>query len=198
MEDIVFLAKIENLDKRNVIFYLDFKNKDILCENVLGVSNTLRDYVNNKYEDIKSVLTQEEFEIFYKIYNVKDKKKGIYNDIEKIITDKLLSEENKKLYEEIQEEEKVYIKKKYNLTDSDTEEIWKNYKLKCKDRNMVSCVYNNLYDMVEHTRELYGYDNVPMEFFNYKNFGNELLLKTIGNYNLWYKLPSGRIVEYLD
>ena len=128
MSRYTFLFKENGTDDRDCVKYVelkDLKENHACCDgkfNVHGAcfSMSLKD--NISYEDITTILTEEEF-------------KALCNpdgrDLISII-DKLESEENTELFEQIIEEEKEYLIDEYGFDEKDIEQIFDEYYLDYK------------------------------------------------------------------
>ena len=108
---------------------------------------------------------------------------------ENTIGKRLLSDENKKLFEKVVADEKEYVKNEYDLTDEEVEEIFDNYGLEYQDRAIVGTIFSDKYDMIEEEKFSFGYDKQP--YFDDESFGNDLLES-----ESYLELESGRIVYY--
>lgn len=208
----LFLAKIKNDDDRDIVKYIEFSGFE--CNHYFGglhihgacfcgFEKELRDIVENNFDDLETILTKEEFmkifelddelnELGFGIEKDSDKyKRGleIIEEYKNTIEKRLLSDENKKLFEKVVADEKEYIKNEYDLTDDEVETIFENYGLEYQDRAIVGYVFRDFDEMVEEEKFSLGYDKVP--YFNDEEFGNDLL--ETGNY---LQLSSGKIVSY--
>ena len=206
-----FLAKINNSDNRDVVNYLD-NSFDFECDHYFGGLHIcganfcgdfgLKDIVYNHFEDLTTILTQEEF---IKLYELDDKIHELGYDIKKdderynkgleyqkefdVILQKLLTDDNKKLFEQVIEEEKEFLKQEYDLTDEEIEEIYENNITDYEDRGMVCTIFSDFDEMVEDEKFSLGYDKQP--YFDDEAFGNDLLES--GYYK---ELSTNRIVYY--
>ena len=208
----LFLAKVKNSDDRDVVKYIEFEGFEcghyfsglhIVGACFSGFEKEFRDLVNNDYESLETVLTKDEF---IKLFKLNDELKALGYGIEKdsvkynkglelieeyknTIEKKLLSDENKKLFEKVIKDEKEYIKDEYNLTDDEVDEIFDNYNLKYQDRAIIGTIFNDKYEMIEEEKFNFGYDEQP--YFDDESFGNDLLES-----ESYLELESGRIVYY--
>ena len=138
------------------------------------------------FEDIKTILTEAEF-------NTLCNYKG--EDLTEIIN-KLLSEENQELFEEIQEEEAEFLRDEYALDEEDLEVIFDKYYLDYRDRAVVGCVFQDAYDLGYEGAYSLGIIDNHMEksgfnysrYFDFEKFGEDLTEDE--NY---CELPDGRI-----
>ena len=113
----------------------------------------------------------------------------IIAEFENTIGKKLLSDENKKLFEKVVADEKEYVKNEYDLTDEEVEEIFENYNLEYQDRAIEGTIFSDKYDMIEEEKFSFGYDKQP--YFDDESFGNDLLES-----ESYLELESGKIVYY--
>ena len=208
----IFLAKIKNTNDRDCVKYIKFSGFE--CEHYFGglhiegacfygFDKEFRKVAESDFENLETILTKEEM---LKIFELNDKLKALgydikrdskeYNEGIKIMEEyfdtigkKLLSEENENLYQKVITDEKEYIKKKYDLCDSEVNEIFDNYYGGYQDRAIVGCVFSGFDEMVEEEKLNFGYENIP--YFNDEEFGNDLL-----NDDSYYELESGKIVYY--
>ncbi|KKK70607.1 hypothetical protein LCGC14_2922280, partial [marine sediment metagenome] len=111
-------------------------------------------------------------------------------DIEPIFV-KLEGKENEKLFEEIIEEEKEYLKEEYYLSDKEVEEIFDNYYLGYRDRGIVGRIYEDVEELGQEEAETY-IENLSnfSKYFDYEAFGQDLV--SGDNY---LELSSGRCVH---
>lgn len=212
MKKKIFLAKIKNTDDRDCVKYIKFNGFE--CDNYFGglciegacfygFEKELKEIAESNFENLETILTKQEM---LKIFELNDELKklgrGIKQDSEEYkkgmeicseyydtIGNKLLSEENEKLYQKVIIDEKEYVKEEYNLTDKEVDEIFDNYINDYQDRAIVGCVYRNFDEMVEEEKINFGYEDSP--YFNDEEFGNDLL-----NSEGYYELDSGKIVYY--
>jgi hypothetical protein len=167
----------ENTDDRDCVAYIDLDDvkKRHLCIdgkfNIHGAcySKSLGGRNHNvSYEDIKTILTEEE-------YNLLCNPDG--TDLTSII-EKLESEENKALFEEVVEEEKEYLMNEYGFDEEDIEQIFDEYGLDYRDRGIVGCVFDDVEDLGYEEAWNLGYiqRDSPMErYFDFEKFGEDLL-----------------------
>ena len=208
----VFLAKEKNSDDRDIVKYIEFNGFEcghyfsglhIVGACFSGFEKELRDIVENNFDDLETILTKEEFK---QMFAINDELKALGYGIEKdsdkynkgmeliekfenTIGKKLLSDENKKLFEKVVADEKEYVKNEYDLTDEEVEEIFDNYGLEYQDRAIVGTIFSDKYDMIEEEKFSFGYDKQP--YFDDESFGNDLLES-----ESYLELESGRIVYY--
>ena len=208
----IFLAKVKNSDDRDCVKYMDFDGFE--CGHYFGglhiegacfggFEKEFRDLVENNFDKLETVLTKDEFMKLFELNDkIKDLGYGIDKDSERYrqgvqiikeyqntIEKKLLSEENKQLFEKVKNDEKEYIKDEYSLSDDEINEIFDNYNLDYRDRAIVGTIFNNKDEMIEEAKWSFGYENQP--YFDDEAFGDDLL-----NSESYLELDSGKIVEY--
>jgi hypothetical protein len=109
------------------------------------------------------------------------------------IIEKLESEENQALFEEVIEEEKEYLMDEYGFDEDDIEQIFDEYYLSYKDRGIVGCVYDDVYDLGYETAWSFGYvkndDSIMERYFDFEKFGEDLLEE-----ESYMQLSDGRCV----
>ena len=212
MRNRLFLAKVKNSDDRDIVKYIEFTGFE--CNHYFGglhiesacfsgFEKEFRNLVENNFEELETILTKDEF---IKLFKLNDELKALGYGIEKdsdkynkgleiikeyqdTIEKKLQSNENKELFEKVIEDEKEYVKKEYNLSDLEVDDIFENYGLEYQDRAIISHIFRDFDDMVYEEKFNFGYDEQP--YFDDESFGYDLL----ENEN-YYKLDSGKIVSY--
>ena len=208
----VFLAKELNSDDRDIVKYIEFNGFEcghyfsglhIVGACFSGHKEELKNIVENDFESLETILTRDEFIKLFELDRQLDdlgfgieKDSDRYNkgmeiiaEFENTIGKKLLSDENKKLFEKVVADEKEYVKNEYDLTDEEVEEIFDNYGLEYQDRAIVGTIFSDKYDMIEEEKFSFGYDKQP--YFDDESFGNDLLES-----ESYLELESGRIVYY--
>lgn len=191
MSKYTFLYK-ENVDDRDCVAYInlkDLRENHLCCDgkfNIHGAcySSSLGGRFHNaNYEDIKTILTKEEYELLCNPDGT---------DLTSIIQ-KLESEENQALFEEVLEEEKEYLMDEYNLDEDDIETIFGNYGLDYRDRAIVGYVFKDTYDLGYEEAWSLGYvrndDSIASRYFDFEAFGEDL-----ANEEYYCKLSDGRCV----
>ncbi|MBU5669633.1 antirestriction protein ArdA [Peptoniphilus sp. MSJ-1] len=204
----LFLYKIKDSNDRDCIAYIDSTPSKFECNhyfsgiNIEGSCYSISQFED--YENIKTILTKNEYEQLLQFkQDIEDLGFGIekgdkrYNKGLKLIEDiepiyeKLKSNENQELFDEIAEEEMEYLKNEYYLNDEDIKDILSCYGLDYKDRSIISYVYGDREELGEDY--CYNTMNIPAELENYIDYeaiGSDLLLN--GDY---LELEDGRIVE---
>lgn len=208
----LFLAKVLNDDDRDVVKYMEFNGFE--CNHYFGglqikgacfsgFDKEFREQVENDFDSLETILTKDEFK---KLFELNDEIKalgyGIEKDSEKYkkgmeiieeyqntIEKKLLSNENKELFEKVINDEKEYVGKTFDLGELEVDEIFDNYGLEYQDRAIVACVFNDFDDMVEQEKWSFGYEDI--KYFDDEAFGYDLL-----NGEGYLQLSSGKIVSY--
>ena len=194
MRKYTFLYK-ENTDDRDCVAYIDLddvKKKHLCIDGKFNIHGACYSmslggcHHNVSYEDIKTILTEEE-------YNLLCNPDG--TDLTGII-EKLESEENQVLFEEVMEEEKEYLMDEYNLDEDDIETIFDNYGLDYRDRGVVGYVFKDAEDLGYEEAWSLGYvsndDSIVSRYFDFEAFGEDL--KDEENY---CELADGRIVSLM-
>lgn len=208
----VFLAKVMDLNERDVVKYIEFNGFE--CDRYVGglhiqgacfsgFEKKLGEVVENNFDEIETILTQDEFKKLFALddelrklgYGIKRDSKEynrgmeIIKEYQEIIEKRLLSDENDKLFKKVIADEKEYCKQKYCLTDDEVNYIFENYGLDYQDRAIIDYVFDDIIDLVEEEKFQLGYDKVP--YFDDKMFGEDLL-----DSEYYLELESGRIVSY--
>lgn len=210
MERKYFIAKIKNDDDRDCVKYIEFD--DFECEHYFslfhiggacfcGFENEFYNIIVNNFDKLETILTQDDFiKLFKANEELKDLGYGItrgddrYNKGMEIINrvlyieDKLKSNENKELFEKVVNDEKIYCMKKYDLTSSEIDYIFKEYDGIYQDRGIIGCVFGDRDEMAEEEKFSLGYDKIP--YFDDEAFVNDLLEN-----DYYLELKSGKIVS---
>lgn len=187
MRKYAFLFKENDSNDRDCVAYVDIKDlkqkhTDIIGKfNIHGACYSKSFKAEANYNDVTTILTEEEY---YSLSN------GL-NDCLDIIIEKLESEENQELFEEVIQEEIEYLKDEYDLDNKDIEQIFNEYYLGYRDRSIVGCVFDNVEDLSYEEAEQLGYVTKENDrYFNYEKFGEDLL----GSED-YIELRDGRIVS---
>lgn len=213
MSKYVFLYKEQNTDDRDCVKYIEISRNMFECGHYfpsIGITGACFScslkLEEIDFDNITTILTQEEFkqidnynkainELGYGIKEGDERYlKGVelYNSIQPIF-ERLKSEENTELFEQIQEEEKEYLKEEYDLEDEDINCIFNNYGLDYRDRGIVSTVFRDIEEAAQEEAESLGYVTKENErYFDYNKFGEDLL-----EAEQYLELPNGNIV-YLN
>lgn len=138
------------------------------------------------FDDIKTILSKLEFSTLCN-YNGEDLTE---------IINKLLSEENNTLFEEVQQEEAEFLRDEYALYEEELEAIFDKYYLDYRDRAVVGCIFKDAYDLgyeeayslgiIDNHMEKSGFDNG--RYFDFEKFGEDLTEE-----ESYCELPDGRI-----
>lgn len=166
-----------------------------------GFEKEIREFITEHFEEFETILTQAEA---LKLFEINDKIEalgyGIEKDSEKYkqglalldefkpITDKLLSNEGKKFFKEVQESEKEYCMQEYDLTRDEIDEVFDYYNLPYQDRGIISYVFKDKDEFGEEEKLSFGYEDIP--YFNTEAFANDLLEE-----EYYLELDSGKIVS---
>lgn len=213
MRKYVFLYK-ENTEDRDCCAYIEARAERWECNHYFGsvilhgACYSGHDFAD--YEDIKTVLTEDEYNQLVKFNkDINDLGCGITKGDERYnkgielckaiqpIYDKLLSEENEEFFEQIIEEEKEYLMDEYNLDEDDIDMIFNNYCLDYRDRAVVGYVFDDTYDLGYEEAWSLGYvdsnnDSIASRYFDYEAFGEDL-----ANDEYHCKLADGRVVSLM-
>ena len=193
MRRYTFLFKENETNDRDCVRYVDLedlKNNHLCIDgkfNVHGAcySMSLKEE-DTDYENITTVLTEEEYKM---LCNPEGK------DFTNII-EKLESEENEELFEQVIEEEKEYLMDEYGFDEEDVEQIFDEYYLDYRDRGIVGSVFNDTYDLGYEEADALGYidnrNSVMARYFDFEKFGEDLLEE-----EQYMQLSDGRCV-YLN
>lgn len=187
MSKYIFLYK-DNSEDRDCCAYMsieDLKKAHVCCDGKFNIHGACysRSLKEVNFEDIKTILTEAEFNILCN-YNGEDLTE---------IINKLLSEENQALFEEIQEEEAEFLRDEYALDEEDLEAIFDKYYLDYRDRAVVGCVYKDAYDLGENEAISLGLvdwkmNDITSRYFDFEKFGEDLTEE-----EGYCELPDGRI-----
>ena len=211
MSKYVFLYKENNEDEdRDCIKYIEPKPMRFECNHYFGGVNLSGACFSGgewaNYENIQTVLTQNEYQQLINFNkDIQELGMGITKGDERYqkgvklcediqpIYDKLLSDENQKLFETIQQEEREFLNNEYNLSDEDIDYIFDNYGLDYRDRAVISVVFDDIESAAEEEADQLGYVTKENErYFDYEKFGQDLL-----EGEQYLELDDGRIV-YLN
>lgn len=209
----VFLFK-DNSEDRDCVAYINNKLMRFECDNYFGGINLSgacwsgRDWEEINYSDIKTILTEQEFNSLIQFdKNIHELGYGIKKDDERYnkgielcnsiqyVYDKLNSKENEQLFQEVIQEETEYLMDEYNLDEEDIEQIFNNYGLEYRDRGVVGYVFNSIEELAEEEADQLGYidnDSIASRYFDYEQFGQDLLEEQ--NY---LELSDGRVISFM-
>lgn len=193
MRNYTFLFKENETNDRDCVRYVDLEDlrNNHLCIdgkfNVHGAcySRSLKEE-DADYENITTILTEEEYKM---LCNPNGK------DFTSII-EKLESEENEELFEQVIEEEKEYLMDEYGFDEEDVEQIFDEYYLDYRDRGIVGYVFDDAYDLGYEEAYSLGYvdnrNSIVERYFDFEKFGEDLLEE-----EQYIQLNDGRCV-YLN
>lgn len=205
----IFLYK-ENTEDRDCCAYIESRAERFECNHYFGsvilhgACYSKHDFAN--YEDIKTVLTENEYNQLVKFnedinnlgYGITKGDDRYNKGIElckaiQPIYDKLLSEENEDFFNEIIEEEKEYLMDEYGFDEDDIKQIFDEYYLDYRDRGIVSCVFEDTEDLGYEEAYSLGYvdnnNSVASRYFDFKKFGEDLLQE-----EQYIQLADGRCI----
>lgn len=192
MRQYTFLFKENGTYDRDCVKYIELKDlkENHLCIdgkfNVHGACFSMSLKEDIGYENIKTILTEEEYKMLCN---------PVGQDFTEIIK-KLESQDNKELFDEIVEEEKEYLMEEYGFDEEDVEQIFDEYNLDYRDRGIVGCVFADTYDLGYEEADSLGYidsrNSIVERYFDFEQFGEDLL-----NEEQYMQLNDGRCV-YLN
>ena len=162
-----------------------------------------------KYKNLTTILTKDEYKRLIRFghdirnlgYTIKPHSKT-YNEGIKLcesvqdIFDKLMSEENKRLFDKVVNSEIDYLQQEFKLSFEDIETIFDHYTLGYKDASIISYVYDNVEECGKE--EMSSYIDIPdlrcnlKRFFDYKKFGQAL----VDDGDTFLTLNDGRVVKF--
>lgn len=209
----LFIYKEQNTNDRDCVKYVDADRRVFECGHyftTIGLtgacfSQGLR-LEEIDFDNITTILTREDFEKiaeFNKAINelgygisVGDERyeRGIElrKQVEPIL-EKLKSDENRKLFEEIMEEEIEYLMDEYSLDEYEVEYIFDNYGLDYRDRGVVGYIYDDAEDCgIEFAENCMDVPRQLEAYIDYEKLGRDLLAD-----ECYLELPDERVV-YLN
>lgn len=190
MKEYTFLFK-DNSEDRDCCAYVRIEDLKTAHRGIDGKFNIhgacySKSLKNVNFEDVKTILSEPEFDTLCN-YNGEDLTE---------IINKLLSEENEALFEEVQEEEAEFLRDEYALYEEELEAIFEKYYLDYRDRAVVGCVFKDAYDLgyeeayslgiIDNHMEKSGFDYD--RYFDFEKFGEDLTEE-----ESYCELPDGRI-----
>lgn len=213
----LFLAKIENSDDRDAVYYLDFdgirengyfSNINLNGSCFSGFKKELLDVVENDFDSLETIYTKEEIKQLFALDDELDKVKSCINiDKEKIhdrgvkitneincLLDKLRSGDNEELFQNIVEEEKVWCMNEYNLSKEEIDDIFNNYNGNYQDRSIIVTVYKDKEELFDEMRfnGIIECSDYLIDYVDKERYINDVLEED----NTFYELSDGRIVYY--
>lgn len=207
----VFLFKILDSDDRDCCGYIDDDPLRWECNHYFGSVNIEGScYCNSnwpKYEEIKTVLTEEEYAALIQFavdihglgfgIKVGDERyeKGVQLCKEiQYVYDRLNSEDNEALFEEVREEEIEWLMEEHSLDREDVEKIFDEYTLEYRDRSIVGCVFKDSAELGYEEAWQMGYikngDTIAEKYFDTDKFGEDLVAES----ESYLELDDGRVV----
>lgn len=200
MSEYLFLYRIKDSDDRDCCAYVDAAGPKFECNHYFSSIRLCGScYSGGKFPEYEEIIL---FNIFIKAldYGI-TKGDSRYNagikliDSIKYIYDKLKSDEAIAFFEKIQKSEMKYLKKEYNLSDRNIEEILNEYTEDFRDRSIVSYIYDNSEEAGREEACQLGYvkndDLISSKYFDYKKFGEDLVEGDEYFMELW----DGRVVR---
>lgn len=110
------------------------------------------------------------------------------------VYDRLNSEDNEALFEEVQEEEIEWLMEEHSLDREDVEKIFDEYTLEYRDRSIVGCVFKDSAELGYEEAWSLGYikngDTIAEKYFNTDKFGEDLVAES----ESYLELDDGRVV----
>ena len=212
MREHLFLYRIKDSDNRDCCAYIDADRLKFECNHYFGSITLCGSCYSGRefpaYDEIETILTKDEYEeilIFnmfikslgYGITKGDSKYKAGIKLIDSIkhIYDKLKSDDAFDFFEEIQKSEMEYLKKEFNLSNRNIEEILDEYTEDFRDRSIVSCIYDNSEEAGHEEAWQLGYikddDSISSKYFDYKKFGEDL----VEDDDYFIELCDGRVVR---
>ena len=164
----LFLYRVKDSDDRDCCAYIDAAGPKFECNHYFSSIRLCGScYSGGKfpeYEEIETILTKDEYEeiISFNIF------------IKALNSDEALA-----FFEKIQKSEMKYLKKEYNLSDRNIEEIFNEYAEDFRDRSIVSYVYDDSEEAGREEAWQLGYvkddDPISSKYFDYEKFGEDLV-----------------------
>lgn len=210
----VFLYK-ENSEDRDSCAYIKAEPSKFECGHYFSrVAIEGACYIGGgfaDYENIKTALTEAEYnQLLQFAKDIENLGFGIVEGDErykkgialiegiKPVYNRLLSEENNLLFEEVQAEEIEFLMDEYGLTEDEVTEIFDNYYLEYRDRGVISCTFADAYELGQEEAYSLGIVDMQMEkhgfdygrYFDYEKFGEDL----INDDERYYQLEDERVI----
>lgn len=203
----LFLYKT-NEDDRDCCAYIENKPMRWECGHyfgrvsLCGAAYSGCDFAD--YDNIKTVLTREEYEQLIKFadeihqlgYGITvgderyEKGVALCKAIQPVY-DKLKSEEAAAFFEEIQAEEVEYLTEEYGLSEEEVQEIFDAYSYECKDRGIVDYIYDDVEELGrDEACEIFNLDGRISKYFDFEKFGQDLVDEDY----MYHELEDGRVV----
>lgn len=122
-----------------------------------------------KYEDINTILTEEEFNMLCNI-------KLLTKDSAQSIIDKLKSTENEDLLYSIVDEEKEYLMEEHGIDEDEYDSIAKNFNDYYLDRNCVSVVYDDYEELGQnYVDDCERLSQSLYKYFDFESLGRDMV-----------------------
>lgn len=193
MKKYVFLFKEKENDDRDCVKYIEIddlekNHKDIINHfNIHGACFSKSLKADVSYDNIITILTENEYMALCNPQDMSD-------EMREFIIEKLRSEENKALFDEVQKEEIEYLMEEFDLTLDDVFAIFDEYYLDYRDRGIVGCVYIDSTELAyEEADDFMDIPERMKMYFDYKKYGEDL----VNDCEYFFELDDGRVV-YLN
>lgn len=211
----LFLYRLKDSDDRDCCAYIYANPSRFECNHYFGGITIFGScYHGGKfadYDEIETVLSREEYQTLldfsealgqlgYGIVRGDERyQKGIQlcADIQPVF-DKLQSKEAEEFFDKIWESEKEFLMEEYSLDEDDIEDIIDNYYSDYRDRSIISCVFQDVYECGYEEAFNMGYlDTEPRikhileRYFDFEQFGEDLLED-----ERYHKLNDGRVIFF--
>lgn len=207
----VFLFKTIGDEDRDCCAYIENEPMRFECGHYFGEVNLEGScYCGSnwkRYSDIKTVLTEDEYEALKKFsadisklgYGISvgderyEKGVSLCRNIQ-YVYDRLNSDDNEALFKKVQEEEIEWLMEEYSLDREDIETIFNEYSLEYRDRSVVGCVFKDSAELGYEEAWQLGYikngDTIVEKYFDTEKFGEDLLEESH-----YLELADGRVVS---
>lgn len=183
-----FLFKENDTNNRDCVKYIKLKDLSAAPTpinhhyNIYGPCFSMSLKPKYDFDNITTVLSKDEFDVLCS---------GKYDESTmNSIIEKLNSDENKALFEQVQQEEIEFLMEEYSINEDDVEYIFDNYYLSYRDRGVVSYIFRSIEDAGYEEAHSLGYATDENDrWFDYEKFGEDLL-----NEEQYLELSSGAVV----
>lgn len=180
----LFFFKENDTNDRDCVRYLDVDSLNRGYTSICGAC-FWGNFGHPAYENVTTILTEDEYNLVL----------GSGERDMSTIIEKLRSEENDKLFEQVQQEEIEYLMDEYNLDEQEVCEIFDNYNGSYRDRGIIGTIYDDAYDLGYDMASGCGYigrenEHIMERYFDFGKFGEDLL----DDYD-YYELSDGRVVS---
>lgn len=192
MRNYIFLYRTKEANDRDCCAYISIDDLKVvrICSdrkfNVHGAcysSSLGGDYSNYSYEEIDTILTEEQYN---RLVNPME------NDDLTDIIETLTSEQADEFFAKIVESEREYIGEEYGLSQEEIDDIFNEYYLDYRDRAIIGYVWRDYEELAqEYLEGCYTIPDFLEGYIDYKSFGEDM----VRNGERYYELDDGRIVE---